>query len=185
MDARGEDPRDWTAHMAAAARQAKTDPPPMATIAQVADHVEHVREVAGVEHVGIGGDFDGCDPMPAGLEDVRLPRADRRAARAALVRGRPRRADPRQHPARAARRRGRGREVDVTLHGAPMPCWLTGVPPTRNARYPHLLAPLDLGFTTLRNRVLMGSMHTGLEDRPKNLPRLAAFYAERARAASG
>jgi 2,4-dienoyl-CoA reductase (NADPH2) len=47
--------------------------------------------------------------------------------------------------------------------------------------YPHLLAPLDLGFTTLPNRVLMGSMHIGLEDRPKNLERLAAFYAERAR----
>ncbi|GAB2481725.1 oxidoreductase [Jatrophihabitans fulvus] len=48
-------------------------------------------------------------------------------------------------------------------------------------RFPHLLAPLDLGFTTLPNRVLMGSMHTGLEDRPKNLPKLAEFYAERAR----
>jgi 2,4-dienoyl-CoA reductase (NADPH2) len=47
--------------------------------------------------------------------------------------------------------------------------------------YPHLLEPLDLGFTTLRNRVLMGSMHVGLEDRPKNLERLAEFYAERAR----
>ena len=51
--------------------------------------------------------------------------------------------------------------------------------------YPHLLAPLDLGFTTLRNRVLMGSMHVGLEDRPKNLHRLAAFYAERARGGVG
>ncbi|WP_028080325.1 NADPH-dependent 2,4-dienoyl-CoA reductase [Solimonas soli] len=47
--------------------------------------------------------------------------------------------------------------------------------------YPHLLAPLDLGFTTLKNRVLMGSMHTGLEDRKKNFPRLAAYFAERAR----
>ncbi len=47
--------------------------------------------------------------------------------------------------------------------------------------YPHLLAPLDLGFTTLPNRVLMGSMHVGLEDRPKNFARLAEFYAERAR----
>ncbi|HET6876983.1 MAG TPA: NADPH-dependent 2,4-dienoyl-CoA reductase [Jatrophihabitans sp.] len=49
------------------------------------------------------------------------------------------------------------------------------------ARYLALLAPLDLGFTTLPNRVLMGSMHVGLEDRPKNLRRLAEFYAERAR----
>src|SRR6185369_14556678 len=47
--------------------------------------------------------------------------------------------------------------------------------------YPKLLSPLDLGFTTLRNRVLMGSMHTGLEDAAKDFPRMAAFYAERAR----
>jgi len=46
--------------------------------------------------------------------------------------------------------------------------------------YPHLFAPLDLGFTTLRNRVLMGSMHTGLEDRARDFPRLAAYFAERA-----
>jgi 2,4-dienoyl-CoA reductase (NADPH2) len=46
--------------------------------------------------------------------------------------------------------------------------------------YPHLLAPLDLGFLTLKNRVLMGSMHTGLEDKAKNYPRLAAYFAERA-----
>ena len=51
--------------------------------------------------------------------------------------------------------------------------------------YPHLLAPLDLGFTTLRNRVLMGSMHTGLEDRKKHFPRLAAYFAERARGGVG
>ncbi len=48
------------------------------------------------------------------------------------------------------------------------------------SRFPHLLAPLDLGFTTLKNRVLMGSMHTGLEDRKKDFPRLAAYFAERA-----
>ena len=47
--------------------------------------------------------------------------------------------------------------------------------------YPHLLAPLDLGFTTLKNRVLMGSMHTGLEDKAEHFPRLAAYFAERAR----
>ncbi|TXH03215.1 MAG: NADPH-dependent 2,4-dienoyl-CoA reductase [Nevskiaceae bacterium] len=52
-------------------------------------------------------------------------------------------------------------------------------------RYPHLLAPLDLGFTTLRNRVLMGSMHTGLEDSRKNLHRLADYFAERARGGVG
>ena len=70
MRADGENPGDWTAHMAAVARRAEHDPPPVATIAQVADHVEHVRAVAGIEHVGLGGDFDGCDPMPEGLEDV-------------------------------------------------------------------------------------------------------------------
>ena len=48
------------------------------------------------------------------------------------------------------------------------------------AAYPRLLAPLDLGFTTLRNRVLMGSMHTGLEDRARDFPKLAAYFAERA-----
>ena len=47
--------------------------------------------------------------------------------------------------------------------------------------YPSLFAPLDLGFTTLKNRVLMGSMHTGLEEHPDGAQRLAAFYAERAR----
>ena len=49
------------------------------------------------------------------------------------------------------------------------------------APYPHLLAPLDLGFTTLKNRVLMGSMHTGLEDGRKHFPAMAAYFAERAR----
>jgi membrane dipeptidase len=45
-------------------------PPPAATLAQVADHIEHVRKVAGVDHVGIGSDFDGVDYTPVGLEDV-------------------------------------------------------------------------------------------------------------------
>ncbi len=49
------------------------------------------------------------------------------------------------------------------------------------SRYPSLFSPLDLGFTTLKNRVLMGSMHTGLEEHPEGAERLAAFYAERAR----
>ncbi len=48
-------------------------------------------------------------------------------------------------------------------------------------QYPHLFAPLDLGFTTLPNRVLMGSMHVGLEELPGGFERMAAFYAERAR----
>ncbi|WP_112242627.1 NADPH-dependent 2,4-dienoyl-CoA reductase [Kribbella monticola] len=51
--------------------------------------------------------------------------------------------------------------------------------------YPNLLAPLDLGHVTLKNRVIMGSMHTGLEDRAKDLPKLAAYFAERARGGVG
>ena len=51
--------------------------------------------------------------------------------------------------------------------------------------FPHLFAPLDLGFATLPNRVLMGSMHTGLEDHARDFGKLAAFYAERARGGVG
>ncbi|RQR66429.1 NADPH-dependent 2,4-dienoyl-CoA reductase [Burkholderia sp. Bp9125] len=52
-------------------------------------------------------------------------------------------------------------------------------------RYPHLTTPLELGFTSLRNRVLMGSMHVGLEEAPNGFERMAAFYAERARGEAG
>ena len=51
--------------------------------------------------------------------------------------------------------------------------------------YPHMLAPLDLGFITLSNRVLMGSMHVGLEEAKDGFARMAAFYAERARGGVG
>ncbi len=51
--------------------------------------------------------------------------------------------------------------------------------------YPHLLAPLDLGHVTLPNRVVMGSMHTGLEDHARDFPKLAAYFAERARGGAG
>ena len=54
-----------------------------------------------------------------------------------------------------------------------------------NAHYPKLLEPLDLGFTTLKNRVLMGSMHTGLEEEKNGLERMAAFFSERARGGVG
>ena len=53
------------------------------------------------------------------------------------------------------------------------------------ASFPHLFKPLDLGFCTLPNRVLMGSMHTGLEDRSRDFPKLAAYFAERARGGVG
>jgi 2,4-dienoyl-CoA reductase (NADPH2) len=51
--------------------------------------------------------------------------------------------------------------------------------------YPHLLSPLDLGFTRLKNRILMGSMHTGLEEAPDGFQRMAAYFAERARGGVG
>ncbi|MGB0765411.1 MAG: NADPH-dependent 2,4-dienoyl-CoA reductase, partial [Luminiphilus sp.] len=50
----------------------------------------------------------------------------------------------------------------------------------QHPHYPLLFTPLDLGFTTLRNRSIMGSMHTGLEEMPDGFDRMAAFYAERA-----
>jgi 2,4-dienoyl-CoA reductase (NADPH2) len=53
------------------------------------------------------------------------------------------------------------------------------------SEYPHLLEPLDLGHVTLPNRVVMGSMHTGLEDHAKDFPKLAAYLAERARGGAG
>lgn len=56
---------------------------------------------------------------------------------------------------------------------------------TTTAKYPHLLAPLDLGFTTLANRVLMGSMHTGLEEEKQGFDKLAAFYEARAKGGVG
>jgi membrane dipeptidase len=48
----------------------KVNPGPKATVQQVADHIDHIRKVAGIDHVGLGGDFDGMDSQPEGLEDV-------------------------------------------------------------------------------------------------------------------
>jgi membrane dipeptidase len=69
MKRRGLDPWDQ-ASRAAREEYARRNPAPRATLAQVADHIEHVREVAGVDHVGIGGDFDGTEDLPDGLGDV-------------------------------------------------------------------------------------------------------------------
>ena len=52
-------------------------------------------------------------------------------------------------------------------------------------KYPRLFAPLDLGFTRLPNRIVMGSMHTGLEDRARDFGKLAAYFAARARGGAG
>lgn len=46
------------------------NPVPRATLAQVADHIDHVRQIAGIDHIGIGSDFDGISSVPVGLEDV-------------------------------------------------------------------------------------------------------------------
>ncbi len=67
---RGVDTRDWLAMTALRREHALTHPAPDATVADVVRHVERVREVAGLDHVGIGGDYDGADSMPVGLEDV-------------------------------------------------------------------------------------------------------------------
>ena len=56
---------------------------------------------------------------------------------------------------------------------------------TKHAVYPNLFSPLDLGFTSIKNRVLMGSMHTGLEEADNGFPRLAEYFAERARGGVG
>ena len=69
MKRRGLDPWDQ-ASRAAREEYARRNPAPRATLAQVADHIEHVREVAGVDHVGVGGDFDGTEDLPDGLGDV-------------------------------------------------------------------------------------------------------------------
>jgi membrane dipeptidase len=67
---RGLDPRDLREMDAIRPEWEVAHPPPEATLAQVADHVDHVRQVAGVEHVGLGGDFDGTSDVTVGLEDV-------------------------------------------------------------------------------------------------------------------
>jgi membrane dipeptidase len=67
---RGEDPNTTTQWREMGQAYERVKPRPRATLRQVADHVEHVREVAGIEHVGLGGDYDGVDALPDGLEDV-------------------------------------------------------------------------------------------------------------------
>lgn len=68
--ARGIDPRDYGAMEPLLLERARHTPPPAATIDDVVAHLEHVREVAGIDHVGVGGDYDGATFMPTGLEDV-------------------------------------------------------------------------------------------------------------------
>jgi membrane dipeptidase len=70
LSRRGLDPRDLASRAAAAERWAERQPRPVALLADVADHLDHVREATGAGHVGLGGDYDGVDRLPAGLEDV-------------------------------------------------------------------------------------------------------------------
>jgi membrane dipeptidase len=70
LERRGLDRRDISAWETVAPDYQRAHPMPEATLAQVADHVEHVRAVAGLAHVGLGGDYDGSAGMPAGLSDV-------------------------------------------------------------------------------------------------------------------
>jgi membrane dipeptidase len=70
MERRGLDRTDSVMRDEVAAQHLADRPRPRATLAQVADHIDHVRRVAGVDHVGIGGDYDGTDELPDGLEDV-------------------------------------------------------------------------------------------------------------------
>ena len=62
--------KDWEAFAGFTATWSKVHPKPDATVGDVVAHLEHVREVAGIDHVGIGGDYDGTDTFPVGLEDV-------------------------------------------------------------------------------------------------------------------
>lgn len=66
----GVEARDWEAFGRFTAGWQREHPKPDATVEQVVAHLEHVREVAGIDHIGIGGDYDGTDTFPVGLEDV-------------------------------------------------------------------------------------------------------------------
>ena len=70
VERRGLDPRDAGARATVGAEYAAAHSRPRASLAEVADHVEHVRTVAGIDHVGLGGDYDGTDDVPDGLDDV-------------------------------------------------------------------------------------------------------------------
>jgi membrane dipeptidase len=70
MERRGLDHKDISGRKLLLQEWAAGHPRPAAALSQVADHIDHVREVAGVEHIGIGGDYDGTDQLPGGLQDV-------------------------------------------------------------------------------------------------------------------
>jgi membrane dipeptidase len=63
-------PSDEAARKTGLAAWAQANPEPRATVADAADHIDHIRKVAGIDHIGLGGDFDGITSVPDGLEDV-------------------------------------------------------------------------------------------------------------------
>lgn len=70
LERRGLDPRSFPVRVAERPTWAAGHPAPPVTLAEVADHIDHVRQIAGADHVGIGSDFDGTDWLPEGLADV-------------------------------------------------------------------------------------------------------------------
>jgi membrane dipeptidase len=70
VERQGLDHRNWAGLKQVRQEFQASNPQPRATLSDVVQHVEHVREVAGVDHIGIGGDYDGVDRLPEGLEDV-------------------------------------------------------------------------------------------------------------------
>ena len=84
----------------AMAEYRKAHPVPPATVAMVADHIDHIVKVAGIDHVGIGSDYDGIESVPVGLEDVSTyPRLTDEAAPAELLRVGHQEGPRRQRPA--------------------------------------------------------------------------------------
>jgi membrane dipeptidase len=70
VERQGLDHRNWAGLKQVRQEFQASNPQPRATLSDVVEHVEHVREVAGIDHIGIGGDYDGVDRLPEGLEDV-------------------------------------------------------------------------------------------------------------------
>ena len=65
-----QSPNDAAAVKAGVDAWTKANPSPRATVSDIADHIDHIRQVAGIDHIGIGGDFDGITAVPLGMEDV-------------------------------------------------------------------------------------------------------------------
>ena len=147
----------------------KANPAPRATLADAADHIDHISKVAGIDHIGLGGDFDGITSVPLGPRGrLEVSGADRRAA-AARLQGRRGQEDPRpEHPARDAR----GREgVGATAEGARGVADAVSevVPRTRDPR----LEKSDLDHPHRRARRLDDRRHAGVQVAARGAPERA------------